>query len=143
MATLDIDDAVVTDLRALSDIAPCGVYYDDEAPLEDQLPTQDGQVVPYVVLHSGVGVSSDQGRGICGVEKDPIENYFIVEVVGPNRAISKLLGDAITQHLLGRKYEGATSLSLGPRSLYRETVAERSVPNTYHYAALFRYITNL
>lgn len=143
MATLDIDALVLADLRALSSISPAVVYDDDEAPLEDQIPTVGGQVVAHVIFHSGMATSSGNGRGIVGVQLDPIDNHFIVEVVAPNKAIAKMLGDRIVQHLLGKKFTGATALELGPRSMYRSVSEESNIPNTYHYAALFRYITNL
>lgn len=143
MATLDIEALVLTDLRALTSIAPASVYDDDEAPLEDQIPVSGGQILSYVVVHSGMATSRRDGRGIVGVQLDPIDNHFIVEVVAPNKAIAKKLGDRIVQRLLGRKFSGATALELGPRQMYRSVSNESNVPNTYHYAALFRYITNL
>jgi len=143
MATLDIDDLVIADLRAFTGIAPAVVYDDDEAPMETAIPSQDGQIVPYVVVHSGAAVSSTRGKGIVGVDKDPVENYFIVEVVAPNKVVAKAIGGPIVQRLFGKKFPGATELTLGPRSMYKRVVDEVSVPNTYHYAALFRYITNL
>ncbi len=143
MATLDIDALVLADLRALASIAPAVVYEDDEAPMEDQIPSVGGQIVAHVIFHSGSAESSKNGRGIVGVELDPIQNYFITEVVAPNKAIAKKLGDRIVQRLLGRKFSGATALELGPRQMYRSVSNESNVPNTYHYAALFRYITNL
>ena len=143
MATLDVEDLVLADLRAFTSIAPAAVYDDDEAPMEDAIPTKDGQIIPYVVLHSGSPRGSTRGKGIVGADKDPIENYFIVEVVAPSKAIAKQIGVPISQRFLGKAFPGATELTLGPLQQYKRVVEEATVPNTYHYAALFRYITNL
>ena len=143
MATLDVEDLALADLRAFADIAPAAVYDDDEAPMEDAIPSKDGQIIPYVVFHSGAPHTSGIGKGIISVANDPLENYFIVEVVGPSKAIVKQIGAPIVQRFLGKVFLGATELKLGQLNQYQRGVDEASVPNTYHYAALFRYITNL
>ena len=143
MATLDVEDLALADLRAFADIAPAAVYDDDEAPMEDAIPSKDGQIIPYVIFHSGAPYTSGIGKGIISVANDPIENYFIVEVVAPSKVIAKQLGEPISQRFLGKVFAGATELTLGPLQQYKRVVDEASVPNTYHYAALFRYITNL
>jgi hypothetical protein len=143
MATIDIEDQIKARLDALSTIAPSKVYLYEEAPLDDQLPTSNGMLVAYSVIHAGDPRSSTSDRGICGVEKDPVENYVIVETIAPNTTIAKQIGKAIVDDLFGRKFEGATALSLGGQQRYKRKTDSTVVPYTYNYSTLFRYTTNL
>jgi hypothetical protein len=144
MAQIDIEEEVVTDLKTLNSIKPAAVYHDGEVPMDDALPTTKGLVNPHVIVYPGSPSGSMAGRGIVGPQKDPVENYFIVEVVAPNRTITRTLGKAIDDHLFGKSYTGASQLRLGRATSW--TLPEQSgaaTPRTYHRAVLYRYITNL
>lgn len=140
---IDIDDAVLVDLRALDSIKPATVYYVDEAPMDDTLPSQNGLVVPYVVYHPGSPRASARGRGIISTRLDPVDSYCIVEVVAPNYAIAKDIGAAINDRMMGRVYEGATELVLERQSQFRDVKEERVPPVVYRYALQYGFITNL
>lgn len=143
MPTLDIDDLVVTDLRALSTVAPATVHYVDEAPADDTLPVQNGLVVPYIVFHPGMPFTNGVGKGIINTTLDPVNTYFIIEVVAPNYNIAKQLGTALNEHLMGKKYAGASELVLSRASQYKETMQDRTPPSTYRYALQYTFYTNL
>lgn len=143
MPTIDIDDVILADLRALATIAPVPVHYVDEAPSDDRLPVQNGLVVPYIVFHPGLPATTGLGKGIINSTKDPVETYCIIECVAPNTTIAKQLGDAINDRVMGRKYPGASEMKLSRASRYEERVDDRTPPSTYRMALMYNYIVNL
>lgn len=143
MVDIDIEAAVVADLKLLATIAPAPVHYVDEAPNDDQIPTVNGLVVPYIVVHPGSPKSSRVGRTLTGVRDDMVENYLMVEVTAPNYVIAKQIGTALNDHLFGKVYAGATELVLDVAVGGKETVEERIVPTVYKYGLIYDYKTNL
>lgn len=144
MPTIDIDAMIVTDLKALSTIAPAKVYYVDEAPMDDKLPLQGGMVAPHVVVYPGRPQTSRVGRGIVGSREDPVTNFVYVSVVAPNYTIAKQIGTAVNDRLMGRFYGDITSeLTLETSGGGRDVKEERVPPVVYVYSLAYKYTTNL
>lgn len=143
MPTLDVEDIVLTDLRALESIEPAPVHYVDEAPADDKLPTQNGQVKPFVVLHPGAPFTSGTGKGIINTTLDPVSNYLIIEVVAPNYGIAAAIGNDINDRVMGRQYAGASEMVLQRAVKFSEKMEARVPPVTYRYALQYGYLTNL
>lgn len=142
---IDVEDEVFADLEAFADIAPAKVYHQLDLPLGEELPTTNGLLDPHVILHPGSPGTSTVGRGIIGPEKDPVDNYFIIEVVAPNRAIVRQIAKAIDDRYLGLTLAHTTKFSLGRTSSWTVAAVEAGskTPRSYHRATLYRYMSNL
>lgn len=145
MAQLDIEDEVYADLVAFNAIQPIDVYHEGDRPLGDELPTTGGLLNPYVSIHPGSPATSAVGRGIIGPEKDPVNNYFILEVVAPNRSIVRDIAKLIDDRYLGLTLESSTKFELGRTSSWTVAANEAGsqTPRSYHQARLYRYLANL
>jgi len=144
MAQLDIEDEVYADLTGFSGIQPVGVYHYGDTPLDEELPTTDGLIDPRVLIHPGSPATSGSGVGIIGPEVDPVENYFILEVVAPNRDQVRLIAQLIDDRYLGKTLAGTTKFKLGRTSSWATGgEAGSQTPRSYHRAILYRYIGNL
>lgn len=144
MAQLDVEDEVKADLVAFSAIQPVDVYHYGDTPLNSELPTLNGLLKPYVSIHPGSPVTSAVGKGIIGPEKDPVANYFILEVVGPNRSIVRDIGKLIDNRYLGLTLGASTKFELGRASSWEAGgEAGSQTPRSYHRATLYRYLGNL
>lgn len=143
MPQMDADDEVVARLQALATIQPIDVYYVDEAPNDDQLPTQNGMVIPFVTVHPGTSQSSYTGRGIISNRKDPVEASTIVEITAPNTAIVRQLDKAIVDELMGLKFPGTSDLTPGMAAQGRLHSEDRPSPTVYKAARSYTYFCNL
>ena len=144
MAQLDVEDEVKADLTAFSAIQPVTVYHYGDQPLDEQLPTLNGLLKPYIMIHPGSPVSSSVGKGILGPEKDPVANYFILEVVAPNRSIARTIGKLIDDRYLGLTLGSSTKFELGRASSWSAGGESGSqTTRSYHRAILYRYLGNL
>ena len=144
MAQLDIEDEVKADLIAFTAIQPVGVYHYGDVPLDEQLPSTDGLIDTRVVIHPGSPATASVGKGILGPEKDPINNYFILEVIGPNRDMVRDVGQLIDNRYLGLTLGGSTKFSLGRAASWSAGGESGSAtPRPYHRAITYRYLGNL
>jgi hypothetical protein len=145
MAQLDVEDEVYADLTAFVGIDPATVYHESDMPLDEQLPTMNGSILPHVIIHPGSPSTASVGTGIIGPEKDPIDNYFILEVVAPNRTIVRQIGKAIDDRYLGLTLGYSTKFKLGRTSSWTVASGEAGsqTPRSYHRATLYRYLGNL
>lgn len=144
MAQLDVEDEVKADLEAFTGIQPVDVYHYADLPLDEQLPSTNGLLDPRVIIHPGSPATSTVGKGIIGPEKDPVANYFILEVAGPNRDIVRTIGKLIDDRYLGLTLGASTKFELGRASSWEAGgEAGSQTPRSYHRATLYRYLGNL
>ena len=136
MSLLDIQDAIVTQLKTLAQDV-----YDDGVPEETKLRfSTDGIMLPYIIVeHSGV-TPSINGSPISGVVGASGKSSATILCIGPNQRSSRQVAGLVRQKLTGFKV--ATSGELTPSLAPYTYIDGNARPVRYVTEITFDFITD-
>jgi len=106
MTLIQVQDAIVTKLRELAQDV-----YDDGVPEETKLRfSDDGILLPYIVVeHAGVTLDTN-ARPISGVAGAAGESSVTVLCIGPNQRSSRQVAGLVREKLTGFRTTGSGEL---------------------------------
>lgn len=136
MSLLDIQDAIVTELKTLAQDV-----YDDGVPEETKLRfSTDGIMLPYIIVeHAGV-IPSPDGMPIAGVAGASGRSSVTVLCIGPNQRSSRQVAGLVREKLTGFKV--TTSGELTPALAPYTYIDGNARPIRYVTEISFDFITD-
>lgn len=136
MSLLDVQDAIVTELRTLAQDV-----YDDGVPEDTRLRFDgSGILLPYIVVeHSGTTLTPD-GQPITGVKDASGEASIAIMCIAPTQRASRQVAALVRQKLTG--FNGQTFGELKPVSSPYTYIDGVARPTRYISEIVFSFVLN-